>query len=419
VLNRALSNLVWLIQVLKSAAVRFYWDDCFSRASALAYATLFALVPVLALSLSMFSLVGMTFEDLAATLRTVVEQVIPSVGSAQVKQLQNEVVAALEQFTMNVRALNVISTAVLFFTAVALLNTIESALNVIWRVSSNLSILTKVTSFWAILTLGPILLGVSIAWTTKVKLLGVADELGWFATMAEVYFVPVTVTWIGLALLFYKLPAAKVALKHALLGAFVAAVMFEFIKRGFGYYVGLSSTYSTMYGVLASIPLFLFWLYVTWAVVLLGAEISYQAGAIHVYRGIGRYATELGETGALLGLRILISIGKAFKEGRAPLTESEIAIDSGTDPVLVRTCLNVLSDSAIISRQDDEHHTRTLLISPEKITIGEIFQAFRSDKNRDNTGRVGDLLRIIVGISAVSSAKPVQEWSLDEVISFQ
>jgi len=420
--KKLLSSISWFNAVLFNAAYRFYWDDCFSRASALAYATLFALVPMSALGVSMFSVFGMSSEDLNSTLRTILEQVLPPMQNVPLRQLQEQVFEALELFTANVRALNVISIAALFFTAVALLNTIESALNVIWRVSSNLTILTKLTSFWAVVTLGPLFIAVSIYWTTKVKLLGIPSDFGDMYSLFQVYIVPILITWIGLSLLFYKLPAAKVTLAESALGAFVSAILFELIKRGFAYYVGVSSSYSTIYGVVATVPLFLFWLYLTWVIILFGAEVSYQAGAIHVMRGIRRYATDMGETGALLGLRILLSIGRSFREGLPPPTESEIAIDSGSDPVLVRTCLNVLSNGGYISRADEETHTRTLLMQPDKITIGAVFEIFRSKKSRSEKDakieRVGDLLRDIIAYSkGEDSSKPVTEWNLDDLLN--
>jgi len=399
-MKRIVSSINWFVSVLISAAYRFYWDDCFSRASALAYATLFALVPMSALGVSMFSVFGMSGEDLNSTLRSILEQVLPPMQNLPLKQLQEQVFQALELFTQNVRALNVISIAALFFTAVALLNTIESALNVIWRVSSNLTILTKLTSFWAVVTLGPLFIAVSIYWTTKVKMLGIPADFGDIYSLFQVYLVPILITWLGLSLLFYKLPAAKVTLAESALGAFVSSILFELIKRGFAYYVGLSTSYSTIYGVVATIPLFLFWLYLTWAIILFGAEVSYQAGAIHVMRGIRRYATDMGETGALLGLRILLSIGRTFRDGLPPSTESEIAINSGSVYVLVRTWGYVFLNGGIIYRADEESHTRSLLMHPDKVTIGGVFEIFRSKKSRADkevrVERVGDLLIVHV-----------------------
>ena len=138
-------------------------------------------------------------------------------------------------------------------------------------------------------------------------------------------------------------------------------------------------------------------------------------------RGIRRYATDMGETGALLGLRILLSIGRSFRDGAPPPTESEIAIDSGSDPVLVRTCLDVLSNGGFITRADEESHTRSLLVQPDKITIGGVFEIFRSKKSRADketkVERVGDLLRDLVAFSkSGDSSRPVTDWNLADLL---
>lgn len=412
-------QLKWFGSIMGTSAYRFYWDDCFSRAAGLAYATLFALVPLCALSFSMFAFVGMSPEDLQATLRTVVEQVLPPMRNTQLQELQAQLVHSLQLFAVNVRSLNPLSIAALFLTAVALLNTIESALNVIWRVSSSLPILAKITSFWAVLSLGPIFLGVSIAWTTRSTFFG-AEHVGFGWVLLLQYLVPMVITWSGLTLLFYKLPAARVHFADALLGAFVGALLFEVIKRVFAYYVGLSSTYSTVYGVMASVPLFLFWLYTAWVVVLFGAEVSYQAGAIHVLRGIRRYSTGMGETGGMLGVRILLSIGRNFRDGKAPPTESDIAIDSGSDPVLVRSCLDVLSSAGFISKIDEDTHSRALLMPPDKIPVGKVFDVFRSKAHgatQDERERLGDLVRAMVALArTMPPDQTVSDWTLQNLL---
>jgi hypothetical protein len=117
---------------------------------------------------------------------------------------------------------------------------------------------------------------------------------------------------------------------------------------------------------------------VAWLVILFGAEISYQSGSIHILKGRSKYATELGEIGAILGLRILYCIGRSFVEGKAPPSEGEIAIETGTDPVLVRTCLEVLREANIITAADERTHSRTLVVSPEKLTVAAVAHTFRS-----------------------------------------
>lgn len=370
------------LHVIWDACHRFFWDDGFSRAAGLAYTTLFALVPITAISFSMFYYFEM---DRSQVLGAIFEQLLPSANSAEISTLKGEILSNLEQFAENVKelakGLNVISILILAITSIALLNSIESALNVVWRVTSSRSILAKVTSFWAVLTLGPLFISISLYWTARFAAFTKTESEQYSAL--QTFFdhsLSVLAMTIALSGLYYLLPSVRVRFRDALFGGFVAACLFEAVKLTFAYYVGLSATYSTLYGVLATVPLFLFWLYVAWVVVLFGAEIAYLSGSITLLQGIKRFATDLGEIGSILGLQILRFIGTRFENGKPPPTESEIAIYTGTDPVLVRSCLEILAEAEIISEPDSRTLTRSLLRAPEKITLDDVFKTFLSKK---------------------------------------
>lgn len=417
----------WLLRVIGNAAYRFYWDDCFSRASSLAYTSLFALVPVSALSFSMFSAFHIDKQQTSRTLTSMLEQFLPPIENDQLRALRGDVLEYLTIFSENVSALNTLSVAVLCFTAIALINTIESALNVVWRVSSQLSIVSKVINFWAVMTLGPLLLTVSFIWYGKVNALAVNDAWVQSNIFSVIDFlIPVSATWLALTLLFYKLPAAKVRLHDAAIGAFFSAVVFEFVKRGFAWYISLSTTYSTIYGVLTTIPIFLFWLYITWVVVLFGAEISYQAGSIAILRSLRKYSTDLGDIGAILGLRVLFAIGQAFLRGDPPPSEGDIARETGADPVRIRTCLDILTEADILTVSDLSTHNRALMRSPEKLTLGDIINTFRSKEYRfrwadaqakDGSNGEATFLEVIRrAATRLEGARGVETWTLREFI---
>lgn len=423
-MKRFLDATLTLIRIVTGAMYRFYWDDCFSRASSLAYTTLFALVPVSALGFSMFGVFGLEQVQLADTLHTILSQVLPPIENEQLQTLQDQVFLYLQTFSDNVRALNVISIAVLAFTGVALLNTIESALNVVWRVSANMNVISKITNFWAVITLGPLLFAWSLYWWGKAQVLATQGQSSQIFFVVMTFVVPVASTWLALTLMFYKLPAAKVRLQDAALGALFSSCLFEGVKRLFAYYVGLSTTYSTIYGVLATVPLFLFWLYLTWVVILLGAEISYLAGSIHVLRGLRNYTTDLGEVGSVLGLRITYEIAKSFIAGDQPPSESAIAIRTGADPVRVRTCLDILAKSNIITVADPNSHTRALVISPEKLRIRDILDSFRRRERegeqplvqQPRTGEETFLELLRQASRRLPAERAIDDWTLSELI---
>ena len=481
------AGINWLSQVIVKSADRFWWDDCFSRASALAYSTLFALVPLSWLVFSMFAAFGFQEAEVGDTVNDVLDQILPKIEVSEEKQEEEakdveleatenlqvdteegllEETPAVEQplvdgeniitseeelekaarkgaseqlllfrsqiinyftaFHQNVKALStlkVVTIGFLVFVVVALLNTIESALNVIWRVTSTRSVVSKITNFSAVMVLGPLCLFFSFFLSRN--LFTVASSYSSLSHFLTVVF-PMILSWFALFLLYYMLPSVTVRIRDAAFGALIAALLFEIAKRGFAYYVKLSTFYGTVYGVLAAIPLFLFWLYLAWLVVLYGAEVAYQSGSIKVLSGLRKYVTELGEIGSLLALRILLVIGKNFCEGKKPPSESEIAIETGSNPVHVRTCLDVLSDSFIISASDEKNHTRALVVSPEKLTLGDILDTFRSKEHRlsfakeKNSPEINSdeiLLEKIRKLAhKVGSNKPVREWALVDLV---
>ncbi len=416
----------WILNVLLSALSKFWWDDCFSRAASLAYSSLFALVPASALIFGFFNAFNVDSGFVTLQLNRIVDELLPQKGNDQlVANLNTQLGAYLTELAAVVTQLGLLSLPVLVISGIALVNTIEGSLNVVWRVSSKLGLISKIINFWAVTTLGPLLVLVSFYWYARVTAspaFDIAMQSSFIAILDIV--VPVLAIFMALTIMFYKLPASRVALRDAMIGALVSAILFEMLKRFFAFYIGSSTSYQSFYGVLVTLPLFLFWLYLTWVVVLFGAEVSYQAGSISVLSGLKKYASELGDIGGILGLRILCVIGVRFSKGQLVPTESEIAIETGSDPVLVRTCLDILSDAGLITSSDPDSHSRSLTVSPDKLSIGDIAVAFRSKQYRARVeakglninGEVQFLEALRNAARIVDPKLPVRQWTLADIL---
>lgn len=417
-------SVKWLVRIVLSAANKFYWDDCFSRASSLAYTTLFALVPVSAIYFAMSS--GFQLGDKNEKIRFLVEKLLPpsSDGSELLLTLQNQVVEYLTNLANGVLELGNVSVIILVFTGIALVNTIESALNTVWRVTSDRSIATKGLLFWSVITLGSLVMTASFYWYGAIGV-SIENFLGAYVSWWINLFIPVFTMWLGFTLLYYRLPAANVALRDAALGAVFSAIAFELTKHGFAYYVSISKNYENFYGVLVSVPLFLFWLYLIWIVILFGAEVSYQSGSIKILHGLRKYASELGEIGAILGLRILFVIGNRFQEGKEPPTEAEIVMETSSDPVIVRACLEILADAGLVSYANVKTRTRSLMLSPDKITVKKVITSFHSKyfkksewNYENNSSDIGGFLETFCKLSSANKCNvPVQQWTLAELLT--
>jgi membrane protein len=156
-----------------------------------------------------------------------------------------------------------------------MLLTIDKAFNVIWQVTRPRPLVKRLVAYWAVLTLAPLLIGASLSltsWLVGISL-GHAKYVSPFGVVV-LKVLPVLFATLAFALLFRVVPNRHVPKIHALIGAFVAAIVFEGMSRIFGYYISHFPTYTLVYGAFASVPIFLMWVYLSWLAILLGAVIA-------------------------------------------------------------------------------------------------------------------------------------------------
>ena len=268
--GNAVSQARKLLNFCLTLLRQFHQDRCLGVAASLSYTTLLSLVPLLAV---MFSV-------LAAfpVFDTVVEKLQDFIFRNFVPASGEMIQSYFEGFTEQARRLTGPGIFFLVVVALMLMHSIDEAINDIWRVRTQRSWPAKFVVYWAVLTLGPLLLAVSIAVTSFLVSLPVVSNINGAIEGVRSWtwsLMPFLSTLVALALLYVLVPNRRIRLRHGLGGAVVAALLFELAKHGFTLYVSNVQTYATIYGALAVIPLFLVWIYVSWAVVLLGAELSY------------------------------------------------------------------------------------------------------------------------------------------------
>lgn len=249
---------------LRHVVYHYRDKQCQKSAAALTYMSLFALVPMMTVIFSMFSVIP-AFQGLADQLQSLVfSNFVPDTGQ--------EVQKYLTAFTSQARNLTSVGVIMLGVTAYLMLKNIESNFNSIWGVQEARKGLANFLLYWAVLSLGPLLLGVGLAVTTYLLSLKFFvteyDSLGILPTLLN--FLPVLLTSAAFTLLFAAVPNCKVKIKHAAIGGIATALMFELIKKLFSVVVGMTSL-EVIYGAFAVVPLFLVWIYVMWMLVLGGA----------------------------------------------------------------------------------------------------------------------------------------------------
>jgi len=258
-----------LLRFLHRVGGRFVHDQCIQRASALAYASLLAIVPLVALGVSVFTSFH-AFDVVADHVRDLLlNNLLPT--SKEVVQ------SYLSGIANKTTALSIFGIIGLLITSMALLNTMEEAFNYIWRITRTRPWLSKFMAFWATLTLAPILIGASITITSYFAALPVLRDVTAHASTLEKvpFLIPWMMSSLAMATLYMVLPNTRVPFRFAISGGFIAGALFELTKDGFAFYVTELAHYERLYGALGTLPIFLIWLYLIWVVVLAGSEIVF------------------------------------------------------------------------------------------------------------------------------------------------
>jgi membrane protein len=351
---------------------RFNADGCFAAAGALSYTTLVSLVPLAVIALGSLSAFPIFAPVRAELLAMLFRNFVPSIGEQAAFWFRN--------FADSATRTTAIGFAGILVTGVLLLVTVEDQLNLIWRVSRARPWGQRVLAYWTVITLGPLLVGISLTLSTyfevaarrtglgEVAILWLSD--GWLQWFARA--VPALFELMALTLLYWLIPNCAVRGRDSALGALSATSAIEILKVGFSFYIAAGSYYQTVYGALAAIPIFLLWMYISWAAVLLGAVL---AAALPVWRS-GRRLGPDASAGTRLGLSLALiaALVRAQRRGAA-MTYRALAGELGIARAAVDEHLRPLADAGFVART--QAGLWVLIRSPDTATLQDLYEALR------------------------------------------
>ncbi len=337
---------------------RFYEDDLTGSASSLTYTTLLSLVPLMSVLVTMFSAMPV-FENVSQQVQDFIFQnFVPTSG--------HTIQEYLNGFVEKARGLTVGMSLAVFVTSIMMMMTIEKALNRIWDTQPSRNFLHKVLIYWAVLTMGPLLVGGGLVMSSY--LFNTAPGL----RDIKVYLLkilPVLASASAFFFMYLIIPNRKVRWRSALIGALIAAILFEMAKRGFAWYVVTFPSYQKVYGALATIPLFLVWVYVSWVIVLLGGVI---AATLESTRWRYQTARFRKNQRFLLVLDILYRLWQASRRGEtvsmAEMSEKRASIPDDE----LSHALDWLEQQRLIERNEDGDYL--LLRDLDSINLKTLYQ---------------------------------------------
>ncbi len=374
-------SLLRAVRVLWFAAREFRRDFCFERAATLSFVTIISLMPLSVLLLGAFVQFGKG-DELIQYLR---ERVFPNLAPSFQEQLsgwleQNISRKAFQNSAAGI--VGVLALASLLVAAMGGLVAAERIFNKLWKVEGTRSYFQKAVTFWSILTLSPFLMVASLS---VEKLLvprgGIFEQMIEGSLLLKAlygFFVPFTIGFLGLAMLYKYLPQANVRIKSALIGGLIAALLWETSKIGFKVYVAKSSAVTSLYGPLSIVPLFLVWVYLNWAIVLWGCELSYS------HQNLGRLNELLEQS--IRGRRIpehyiafclLERTGRAFSGGGVLPECSVVAEELGVIETQVEDVARKLAEANVLIASASSPGEYALAKDPRRIQLREVVGIFQ------------------------------------------
>jgi len=359
--DAAVAQWPWLATV-ETLVRRFREDRLALTAGSLTFTTIISLVPLVTVMLALFSAFPIFATVQESLERYFLQALVPD-------SIAKPVMGAITQFASRASRLGMVGLIALFVSALAMMVTVDRAMNAIWRVRKRRRIGQRVLVYWAAVTLGPLIVAVSLAATSY----AVSASRGLVGGMPRglglaVATLEFALECVGVAALFRYVPNTHVRWRHALIGGLFVATCMIAGKRVLTAYFGAVPTYAMIYGAFATLPIFLVWIYLAWVIILLGAVIA--AYAPLVGRRVARWPDTPGSD-FHLALIVVAQLDAAKRDGRRGRTADDIAAAIGIDPLQVDPVLEALIELDWVGRLEESGSARYVLLCDPAATLAE------------------------------------------------
>jgi len=381
--------------------IRLREEHLFEVAGSLTYTTVLALVPVLTIAFAIFTTFPLftTFRDSLETY--FVQSVMP-------KGIANTILDYLTQFSAKASRLSAVGAVFLMVTAILMFSMVDRTLNRIWRVRESRPLLQSLVVYWAVMTIGPLLLGASLTAASEAS--EFLPMLGGTLRQPSLLYSSVTLllslllSTLAFALLYLTVPNRFVDWREALIGGLVAGIAFEIARRLFSFSISMGGGYRAIYGALAAFPVFLIWIYLFWLITLLGAVVAAALPSIRYERWWHRPGPGDDFVDAAALLRVLFAARADHAAVDVWLMRERTQLGFDEIEHLLQRMLEAgwvgrvrPQRSGIISprrRAQAKQDKWVLLANPDKLTLAEVFRLFAFSPATDSalSQQVAELL---------------------------
>lgn len=416
--NTFKSLLVRIIKVLSYSAREIHNNELTLRAMSLVYTTLLSLVPLLALSFSVLKAFGVVDNQLEPLLM----RFLTPLGEKGI-----EITQKIMEFVSNMKVgvLGVIGLVVLVWTVFSLIKKIDDTLNLIWNVEEGRNLIRRFTNYISLTLIGPVFLFVILALTASLASNTIVQKLVTiepFGTLLVIWgqILPYIIVSILFTLIYIMVPNTKVNVKSALIGGVIGGVSWQAVGTLFTYSVASSTKYFAIYSSLAVLILFMMWVYISWLVLLIGAQISY----CHQNLDISGLKVDISRIGARLrekmALLVMFIIGKNHYEGNRNVTLLEIVEKTDMPFDLISRTVSDLRSSGLLTPTSDEPPRYLPARDIGSIKLKEIVDSSRENlQTRLLLGKSGkfDIVNRISYQIDESIEKKLGETTLRDIVS--
>jgi membrane protein len=387
-----------VVKVLRFAAQRAGEEQLFQVTSSLTFTTVLAIVPMLAVVLSLFTAFPVFQEFRVALEDFLTHSVMPPAVS-------DNIMNYLNQFARQASRLTAIGGGLLLVTSVLLIMTIDKTFNDIWHVTRQRPLAQRTLVYWAVLTLGPVVAGASL-WATSFlarESLGLVRDVPDLLGLA-VSFLPLILTGFGFAALFVVVPNRRVYWRDALAGGVGTAIVLELMKSAFAYYLTRFPTYTVIYGAFATLPIFLLWIYLSWLAVLFGATVAASLPMIRV----GRWDINRQPGAAFIdAVDVLRCLYRNMGGNPAGRSASRLAVDLHLHHDELNAVLEALSELGMVARTQEQRWI--LACDPRRASLAPLFDRFLLERDQSRLRDAPEILRVAQAILSTAASPTLED----------